>query len=281
MRSGSCDERVVYHDVRDAGKARSTARASSGDRPSFRECWDLADAEADAVDMADVEVSIAGDAVKPALEGMSGKEMKRRLRDVTIDMFPGSNAMHPIYYAGRVYFNMDDGASGKPNAELWASDLTAAGTALVADINEDEESYPHSMAVLNGRLYFAAEGDRHGKELYVSDGTAGGTRLLADVNPGDDHGYVQQLVACRGLLYFGAEDGEHGFELWRSDGRSAEGTAMVADLTPGPGDSALSSLRCDETNERLTFVMGSGKDGGGGIKEWRTDGTAEGTRPLL
>ena len=156
---------------------------------------------------------------------------------------------------------------------------------MVSNINEDEESYPHSMAVLRvagagDRLFFAAEGDRHGKELWTSDGTGPGTMLLKDINPGDDHSYVQQLVACGDLLFLCADDGEHGFELWRSDG-TASGTMLVADLTEGAADSPISSLECERKPKEgvrplLKFTMGGGA--AGALTQWESDGTAANTK---
>ena len=65
-------------------------------------------------------------------------------------------------------------------------------------------------------------------------------------------------------VLFAADDGVHGRELWRTDGTAA-GTAMVADLTPGPTGSAP---------RELTVVDGIAYFTAGATEFWRSDGTA-------
>jgi ELWxxDGT repeat protein len=53
--------------------------------------------------------------------------------------------------------------------------------------------------------------------------------------------YPRSLTAVGGTLFFAANDGATGFELWTSDGTAA-GTALVADILPGPYSSDPSNL---------------------------------------
>lgn len=118
---------------------------------------------------------------------------------------------------GRVYFGGSDKTHGD---ELWSTDGTPEGTALVKDIAPGLlGSYPRSFAARHGRLYFRARdsgGMAHGMELWTSDGTAEGTQLLQDIAPGPSWSNPRELVVTGGDLdiYFTAHDGEHGREVW-------------------------------------------------------------------
>ncbi|MES1243509.1 MAG: ELWxxDGT repeat protein [Acidobacteriota bacterium] len=116
---------------------------------------------------------------------------------------------------GRVYFGASDPAHGD---ELWSTDGTPEGTALVKDIAPGLlGSFPRSLTVWNGRLWFRARdlgGMAHGMELWSTDGTADGTQLVQDLSPGPSWSLPQELTVAGGSLYFSAHDGEHGRELW-------------------------------------------------------------------
>jgi ELWxxDGT repeat protein len=168
-----------------------------------------------------------------------------------------------------VFFLEDDSVHG---IELWKTDGTAAGTALVKDICPGAcWGWPRNLTVWNGAVYFGANDGVHGREPWKTDGTAAGTVLVADINPGVPDSNPQFLVAG-GTLYLTADDGAHGNELWKTDGTAA-GTQLVADIQPGPVGS----------NPRLWLDLGGGKllinadDGVHGREPWITDGTPAGT----
>ncbi|MDO9712745.1 hypothetical protein [Paracraurococcus lichenis] len=202
------------------------------------------------------------------------------------DIYPGSadwaGGPHDFVALGdgRALFVAYDGAQGK---ELWASDGTAAGTRLVADINPGGSpgwpawSNPHDFVALGGgRALFVADDGVHGPELWVSDGSTVGTRLVKDIDPRID-GYSGPggLVGLgNGRALFAAGDGAHGKELWVSDG-TATGTELVGHVDPlyltGLGDG------------RAVFnVHGRPEDGSEALGWWAwvSDGTAVGTVPL-
>lgn len=66
---------------------------------------------------------------------------------------------------GTLYFNATDGINGN---ELWKSDGTAAGTMLVADIEESSNGgHPEKMTYVNGTLFFHAFLSNSGVELFA------------------------------------------------------------------------------------------------------------------
>jgi trimeric autotransporter adhesin len=112
----------------------------------------------------------------------------------------------------RLYFAADDGVHG---VELWATDGTPAGTAIVADINPGASTAnPSAMYVAADRLYFAADDGVHGVELWATDGTPAGTAIVADINPGAASASPFGLRVAGDRLFFDADDGVHGIELW-------------------------------------------------------------------
>ena len=72
--------------------------------------------------------------------------------------------------------------------ELWKSDGTAAGTALVRDVAPGPISGvgQFSLAALGDgrRVVFAGDDGIRGQEVWVSDGTAAGTVAVGDAVPG-------------------------------------------------------------------------------------------------
>lgn len=137
------------------------------------------------------------------------------LADVALEDIPYYVVVPPKHFTelgDRVYFAASGAAHGD---ELWSTDGTPEGTALVKDIAAGKlGSHPRSLVAWHGRLYFRARDIAHGMELWTSDGTAEGTRLLQDISPGPSWSNPQELTVAGDSLYFSAHDGEHGRELW-------------------------------------------------------------------
>ncbi len=155
------------------------------------------------------------------------------------DINPGPADSNPCHLApvsnsrfSGILFCADNGVHGP---ELWKSDGTAAGTALVKDINPGPEgSSLASPSSIWARVYFQADDGAggHGSELWASDATAGGTALVNDVNPGSDGSYPALLTGSTGThprqLYFRADDGDHGRELWAMELSTAQYLPLLA-----------------------------------------------------
>jgi ELWxxDGT repeat protein len=134
-----------------------------------------------------------------------------------------------VAYDGLLYFSARTSGTG---TELWKTDGTDAGTALVADVRPGAaDSRPSHLAVFDGRLWFFADDGAHGRELWSTDGTAGGTRLEADIYPGPTSSSLALTpifptpVATADELFFVAQDDRVGRELWRLTGAPGGGVA--------------------------------------------------------
>jgi ELWxxDGT repeat protein len=130
---------------------------------------------------------------------------------------------------GTLFFAATDGVHGR---ELWKSDGTEAGTALVRDIHPSGNGLGYFgvdvVEAIGDHLYFSADDGVSGFELWRTDGTEAGTVRLRDVRPGDASSNPSWLASVNGRLYFVA----NGNELWTSNGEP-QGTVLVRSGLPG------------------------------------------------
>lgn len=155
-----------------------------------------------------------------------------------------ADAVNNLVEAGGVlYFTARTEEAG---SELWRSDGTQGGTALVRDINPGPGSGgAFNLRALGDRVVFLAATEETGRELWVSDGTEDATRLVLDIAPGETDSDIQSLLVIGESVYFTAQTPEAGRELWVSDG-TEEGTRIVTELAPGPDGVNFRSLRVFE-----------------------------------
>lgn len=168
--------------------------------------------------------------------------------------------------------------------ELWRSDGTVAGTALVDDIDAQiptVDSFPAEFTQVGAQTYFSASGSANGGnvdvELWRTDGTPAGTRLVADIEPGPTGSAPSNFAGMGGMLYFAATTSASGRELWRSDGTAA-GTTLVKDIVPG-SSGVGGPLNLQALDEHT--LLFAGYQAATGYEPWVSDGTAAGTRLLL
>jgi ELWxxDGT repeat protein len=157
--------------------------------------------------------------------------------------------------------------------ELWKTDGTAAGTALVKDIYPGlPDSNILELTAVGDTVFFTANEPGHGRELWKSDGTAAGTVIVKELTAGTVGTSLSDFTEMNGTLYFVARTDDLGEELWKSDGTAA-GTVIVKDIGPGTGNSYPSDLKA--INGTLYFqALGSSSQG---TELWKSDGTAAGT----
>jgi ELWxxDGT repeat protein len=243
----------------------------------------------------------------------SGTVMVRNIHPSNADGYYPGNLTN---VGGTLFFSAEDRTHGRA---LWKSNGTRRGTRLVEDIapGAGPDGFGEFAAV-GDRLFFSADDGVHGYELWRSDGTARGTALVKDIEPGEGDSAPQRMNAVGGKLFFAADD-EHGRELWASDGRTS-GTVLVKDITPPDWGNEGGPYPLGRLGDRFVFratgeVVGTGvwtsngtaagtrflgrvdpntpgaRVGKGRGAEiyfvtdydglWKTDGTPEGTRPVV
>lgn len=162
--------------------------------------------------------------------------------------------------------------------ELWTSDGTAAGSALLVDVQAGMTGAGVSQvtALGQGQAVFSANDGVHGTELWVTDGTAAGTALVQDILAGASGSTPQFITAVgNGRALFQAVDLVHGYELWVTDGTAA-GTQVLKDIQPGTASGGAWGITA-LGNGRVIF---GADDGVNGAELWVSDGTAAGTQML-
>ncbi len=160
--------------------------------------------------------------------------------------------------------------------ELWRTDGTAAGTAMVRELRSGNE--PASLSGLHfvplGPLAFfitwwGRSSFGYSYELWRTDGTNGGTVRLGVWPESPGVGNVAGLAAVQDFVLFVVE----GHHLWRSDGTPL-GTYEVMDWAPARGPSYYFPDVPVGVGARAFFIA---DDGVSGRELWVTDGTSGGT----
>ena len=191
--------------------------------------------------------------------------------ELAVDVEPGASGSSPLDFTAvgdSILFVANVGTTGE---ELWRTNGTATGTALVKDINPAPftGSGPERLAAVGSVLYFAANDGTNGTEVWRSDGTAEGTAMVKDIKLGDGSSNPGPFFEHAGFVYFQADDGVNGSELWRTDGATTE---MVANINGGSFSSSPAEFAT--LGDFLYFQADAGTRG---TELWRTDGTSANT----
>ncbi|MEM7202309.1 MAG: ELWxxDGT repeat protein [Planctomycetota bacterium] len=189
----------------------------------------------------------------------TGSSARAPLRDIYPGIRGGDPAGMTTLPSLVTIFSAKDDVNGR---ELWRTDGTTSGTALVADLRSGtESSAPYGFTVLGSRVIFAATTSA-GTELWASDGTLGGTGMVRDLWTGSSSGLPNSssprgFVAVPPFVYFAANS-PAGRELWRTDGSFA-GTTQVVDLAPGAASSNPEDLTTGTAGVAFTADAGGGR----------------------
>ncbi len=219
------------------------------------------------------------------LEVTDGSEAPTTLLEAPADPEVHHELFDAVAVEQGLFFVLDTPQEG---AELWRSDGSVAGTAVVRNLIPGQVGGMAEWSQLDrvwgrlpggniaaldaARVVFQASDGVSGFELWTSDGTEAGTVLVADLVPGPGGSWPRHLTSLGdGTVLFAAEHPVYGYELFRTDGTAA-GTALVADLVPG-----IDSSVPDELTVVDGIVYFSAWTSEHGREAWRTDGTAVGT----
>jgi ELWxxDGT repeat protein len=183
---------------------------------------------------------------------------------------------------GTFYFSTTAG-------ELWKTDGTPGGTALVKDLapGDSTGAGPFEMTNVNGTLFFFFHDPTNGRtSLWKSDGTEAGTVVLRDLNCPVEQWNITtytcrwkgygEATAVNGVFYYVDWNAAISqTELWKSDGTTA-GTVEVKEFDSS-GDNPVGLANMTSVNGTLFFVTR--------INEltsslWKSDGTATGTMQI-
>jgi len=187
----------------------------------------------------------------------------------------GSGPRNLISFKNTLFFQGRDGTIGPG---IWTSDGTADGTKMVGDLypGSNARSVWNLVAGDDFMLFMASESSGvTATQLWRSDGTAAGLRRIEITLPGDaevEYYSIRQLTRAQGSIYFTTEDEIYGREVWSTDGTD-EGTQLLIDLHPGPGDSNPKILGV--IGERGTggeTLLFGGDDGFHGNELWKVAG---------
>jgi ELWxxDGT repeat protein len=187
---------------------------------------------------------------------------------------------HPItlgsaFFNNKIYFGGTDAIT--KDTELWASDGTATGTQLIANINPAGSSTPDQFFVFNNTLYFTANDGSHGRELWKSNGTIGNAILVADINAGAADGICEDACFFQNDydVFFPAKSAA-GSGLWKID-LTAPVPTLVRNIT---GTISLRFGNRATLGSKTVFDVRTGNCITGNTQLWATDGTGTGTQML-
>ena len=161
-----------------------------------------------------------------------------------------------------LYFSADDGVHGQ---ELWKSNGTMAGTAIVKDIEPGSvNSLPMYLTNVNGTLYFTTYTSAKGAGLWKSNGTAAGTVPVITFGQGSDN--LRNFSYLDGKFYFTTSSAIHpGIHLYVSDGTAA-GTMLPAVFFPGQIEP---SYAWDTLGSKTYYIIRNFND----FQLWSSDGS--------
>jgi ELWxxDGT repeat protein len=182
---------------------------------------------------------------------------------LNIDFNSATQTLTYPLFNGKFFFSASDADSN----ELWSTDGTLAGTAIVKNINplgNGIESENSSFLYTNAGLFFAANDGTHGNELFKSDGTALGTSMVQDIylNAGSAEPSLSHIFV-NGKILFTATDGDspEARDLFVVEGNFTPLPVHLLDFTVSPsGNDALLKWSTSQEKDAKDFKVQSSND---------------------
>jgi ELWxxDGT repeat protein len=227
------------------------------------------------------------------------------VKDINTEEGQGSSTMNYFSTGTSLLFAAFDGndPDGDPltpprGFELWKSNGTTAGTALLADLFPGStDSLPRDFVSFGGFTYFSADGQTSappveaiGRELFRLDNSLSNPALVADIATGGSGSEPRDFVvsggnsANGGRLYFTASTLNQGRELWVLDEQTGlTSPTLVTDLFNGVTDSGVSNLTPyldpeSDPNRPQKVLFTADNNNNIGTELFASDGTSIGTR---
>jgi len=177
-------------------------------------------------------------------------------------------------------YDVDSGGNYPHGWEIWASTGTAAGTAMLKDINTTpDDSYPQNFVAVGNEMFFTANTsypNANGTFLWQSDGTSANT-LLVQTSTGTVPTSEGNYTAVGNTLFFTA-NGTNGDDLWTSGTATKSAVELFASSATNPFGGAFASGNGDAfVNLNGTLYFGAYDQANSKWALWKSNGTAAGT----
>ena len=172
----------------------------------------------------------------------------------------------------RLLFQADDDANGN---ELWVTDGTGAGTALVKDIVPGPRYFKITHFLKRGSsVYCRKRIDNYCGTWFKTDGTTEGTIPIQDLHLGLEVDYMdgsQPTAELADSLFFFVQDDTDKYQIWRTDFTPAGSLKITDSLNLGTIEP---SYGIHPAGNRVYFLA---TDTGGKLWICGSDGTPSGT----
>jgi ELWxxDGT repeat protein len=178
-----------------------------------------------------------------------------------------------------VYFAVETHPAGR---SVWRSDGTDAGTVRVKEVHAPSLTGGNRWILPIRRLgesvaFFSTESEE--TKLWVSDGTEGGTREVVVEPAWDDYFSIHESMEFGDRIVFRAHSLATGMRWWISDGTTV-GTRILKDIPVNTSfDGSVRRMPRSAVMDGVLYLVVDGLSLGREL--WRSDGTAEGTLPVL
>ncbi len=204
--------------------------------------------------------------------------MMAQPQQLTFETKGGANASAtPEVLATGEHFTFFSAYTNFHGRELWRSDGTPEGTVIVADLAPGSSSSLSSYygsryipSIQGDTLYFIANDRISDSQIWRTDGTKEGTQQLTHISSGT----FWSPVAVEDGVFFLLSKSQDEVELWGTDSNDGVVKKLVAGLSGSP-----TAYRAFAHKGDFYFWLGSRTTSTYDL--WRSDGTAEGTLPIL